>query len=145
MRIDIIGQRSDLRAERLLVLPAAAIAVKLDVGEMTAMTFEQSHRLEGGRPVAGHAEVVGVDVHRMGQTQLVDRLSHRPDDLPGGDPEAIDRRIEVFDVARLTLLPELDAARIDELGRIPFGRTQQPADECLGASGIPARWIDFMT
>ena len=57
---------------------AAAVAVELDVGEVPAMALEQLHRLERGRPVAGQAEVVGVDVDRVRQAQLVDRLRDRP-------------------------------------------------------------------
>ena len=111
VRIDILGQRRDPRRKRLFVAVAAAIAVELDVGQMPAMALQELHRLERGRPVAGQAEVVGVDVHRVRQPQLVDGLGDRLDDLPRRHSEVIDDRVDGLDVTGRPVLPHLDAAR----------------------------------
>ena len=42
------------------------------MGQVAAVALEELHGLEGGRPVAGKAEVVGVNMHRVRQLQLVD-------------------------------------------------------------------------
>ena len=107
---------------------AAAIAVELDVGHVPAMALQDLHGLERRRPVAGKAEVVGVDVHRMRQLQLVDRLGDRLDDLSRRHAEVVDGRIDGVDVAGRMALPDLDAAGIDELGGIRLRRRQEPAD-----------------
>ncbi len=52
-------------------------------------------------------------------------------DLPRRDVEMLDRCVEAGDIARLLLLPDLDAAGVDELGGVALGRAQQPADERL--------------
>ena len=124
MLVDVFGQRRDLRGERVFVLVAAAVAMELDVGQVAAMPLEHLHRLERRRPVAGQAEVVGVDVHRVRQLELVDRLGHRSDDLPRRHAEVVDGRVEVVDVARRLVLPDLDAAGIDELGGVCLRRAQ---------------------
>ena len=74
MRVDVVGQRHDLAVERVLVPVAAAVAVELDVRDVAAVAFEGLHRFERRRPVAGHAQVVAVDVDRMRQPQFVGRL-----------------------------------------------------------------------
>ena len=89
----------DLAVERVLVAFAAAVAVELDVRDVAAVAFEGLHRFERRRPVAGHAEVVAVDVHRVRQPQLVGRLGDAADDLPRRDVEVIDGLVEPVDVA----------------------------------------------
>ncbi len=74
VRVDVVGQRRDLAVERVLVALAAAVAVELDVRDVAAVAFEGLHRFERRRPVAGHAEVVAVDVDRVRQAQLGGRL-----------------------------------------------------------------------
>ncbi len=63
MRVDVVGQRGDLRRERVFIAGPSAVAVELDVGHVPAVALQELHGLERGRPVAGEAEVVGVDMH----------------------------------------------------------------------------------
>ena len=80
-----------LAVERVLVAFAAAVAVKLDVRDVAAMAFEGLHGFQRRRPVAGHAQVVAVDVDGVRQPQFVGRLGDAADDLPRRDVEVIDR------------------------------------------------------
>ena len=137
MGVDIVGQRGDLRRERVFIAGPAAVAMELDVGQMAAVTLEELHGLEGGRPVAGEAEVVGVDMHRVRQLQLVDRPGDGLDDLTGRHSEVIDERVDGLDVAGRPALPHLDTAGIDDLGGIRLRRRQQPADERLHLLRLP--------
>ncbi len=82
------AKRNDFGVERVLVGVAAAVAVELDVRDVAAMSFERLHRFERGAPVAGHAQVVAVDVHRVRQTQLVHRRGHTANDLSRRHVEA---------------------------------------------------------
>ena len=119
----------DLAVERVLVGLAAAVAVELDVRQMAARVAERLHRLERRPPVAGHAEIVAVDVDRVRQPQLVDGARDLFDDLPRRDAEVRDVLVQAVHVAARQLLPDLDAAGIDDLRREAFGRSQQPGDE----------------
>src|SRR5438046_10479874 len=59
------------------------VAVELHVREVGAPAFRQPHGLERRRDVAGVAEVVAVDVHRVRQAQGSRRLDEPGDDLAG--------------------------------------------------------------
>ena len=131
VRVDVLGQRQRLAVERVLVAFAAAVAVELDVRDVGAVAFEGLHRFERRLPVAGHAEVVAVDVHGMRQAKLGRRLGDAADDLPRRDVEVIDRLVEAVDVAGLMALPDFDAARVHELRRVTLRRAEQPGDERL--------------
>ena len=52
----------------------AAVGVELQVRQVRAVPFQHLHRLERGGDVAGHAEVVAVQVQRVRQPELVDDL-----------------------------------------------------------------------
>ena len=67
--IEPFGQRFDPRAERIGIEVAAGVAVKLDMGQMGADAVEAAHRFQQRAPVAGQAEVGGVDVQGMWQPQ----------------------------------------------------------------------------
>ena len=123
-----------MRVERVLVAVAAAVAVELDVRQVAAVAFERLHRFERRRPVAGHAEVVAVDVDRVRQAEFVGRLGDAADDLPRRDVEVVDRARRGRERCRLLLLPDLDAAGVDELRRIALGRAEQPGDEVPSAA-----------
>ena len=125
MGVDIVGQRSDLRRECVFIAGSAAVAMELDVGQVAAVTLEQLHGLERGRPVAGEAEVVGVNMHRVRQLQLVDRLGDRLDDLTRRHSEVVDQRVDGLDVAGRPALPHLDAAGIDDLGGVRLRRASK--------------------
>ena len=72
---------------------------------------ERLHRFERRAPVAGHAQIVAVDVHRVRQPQLVGRARDAVDDLPRRHVEVIDRLVQAVDIAALMALPDFDAAR----------------------------------
>ena len=74
MLVDIFHERPDLRVQTCLVIGLAAVAVKLNVRQMSAAALQPPHRFERGAPIAGKPEMVGVDVHGMGQAQFVDRV-----------------------------------------------------------------------
>ena len=101
VRVDVVGQRHHFAVERVFVAIAAAVAVKLDMRDVAAMTFQSLHRFQRRFPVAGHAQVVAVNMHRMRQAQFGGGLSHAADDLPRRHVEMIDLRIETADVAGL--------------------------------------------
>ena len=63
-----------------------------------------------------------MDVHRVRQLQFVRRLGDAADDLPRRDVEVIDAVDRGRDVAAWWLLPDFDAAGIDELRGIALGR-----------------------
>ena len=138
MIVDVLGEGRDLRAERVLVALSAGVAVELDVRQMAAMSLEQFHRLERGRPVARQAEVVAVDVDRVRQAELVDRPGDPADDLTGGHAEAIDDGVQILDVPLAPMLPDLDAARVHQLRCIALRRAEQPGDERLQLLGLVA-------
>ena len=102
------------------------------------MPFQGLHRFERGVPVAGHAQVVAVDVDRVRQAQVVAGLGHAFDDLPRRDVEVLDVRVEPVDVAALLLLPDFDAAGVDELGRVTLGRPSSQAMNAFSRSGLVA-------
>ena len=67
MSVHVLDELHDLAVERRLVTLAAAVAVKLDVRQVAAGVAERLHRLERRPPVAGHAEIVAVEVDRVRQ------------------------------------------------------------------------------
>ena len=137
MLVDIVGQGRRFRVERGLVAFAPAVAVELDVGDVPAMPLEGFHRFQRRLPVAGQAQVVAVDVDRMRQFQCVHRRRRFADDLPRRDTEVIDGFVHRVHVAAGVALPNLDAARIDQLDGVRFGGAQQPGDEALQLFGLP--------
>ena len=102
---------------------------------MGAAAVERAQRVERRAVVAGHAEVVAVDVHRVRQAELVDRRRDRLDHLPRRDAGAL--VVERGDVA-VVALEHLDAAGIDELDAVAAGRLQPPGDRLANASGVVA-------
>ena len=94
---------------------------------MRLASRQRAHRVEGRVGVAGHAEVVGVNVDGMRQPELVhgpaDRLQH----LARRHVEAVDLVVERVNVA-VVLLPALDSAGVDELDPVAAGRVEPPRD-----------------
>ena len=66
-----------------------------------------------------------------GSFSVIDGRGHPANDLPRRDVEGIDHLIDAVDVARRMLLPDFDAAGIDQLDGVALGRAQQPGDERL--------------
>ena len=124
MLVHVVCQFDGARIERVLIAGAAAIAMELDVGQVAAVPLERFHCFEGRGPIARQPEIVGMNVHAMGQFQLVGRAGDAVNDLPWRDVEMFDQRIQSADVAALLLFPDFDAARIDHLGGVPLGRRQ---------------------
>ncbi len=77
----------------------------------------------------GMPRLLAVDVHRVRQFQFGGGLGDALDDLPRRDVEVIDDFVQAVDVAPLLLLPNLDAAGIDQLGGIALGGAEQPGDK----------------
>ena len=71
VRVDVLGELRHFAVERVFVAFAAAVAVELDVREVGAVAFEGLHGGERRVPVAGHAEVVAVDVDGVRQAEVV--------------------------------------------------------------------------
>ena len=69
MRVEVFGHGDGLRTHRAPVV--AAIGMELQMSQMVPMAFEHLHRLERRGDVAGRAQVVAVQVHRMRQAQFV--------------------------------------------------------------------------
>ena len=69
------GHTSLKRREGILIVRAAAVAVELDVRQVGPAAFERFHGRQRRAPVAGQAEAVAVDVNRVRQTQIHDRLA----------------------------------------------------------------------
>ena len=63
-----------------------------------------------------------MDVYRMWQTQLAGGACHFANDLTRCDMEMVYDRVDSRDVPGLVMLPNLDAAGIHQLTRIPLGR-----------------------
>jgi len=61
------------------------------------VTLERLHRHERRRPVSGQAEVVSVNVKRVGEFWVVDCMRHRLGNLPGRDLGGVDVRVDVDD------------------------------------------------
>ncbi len=102
---------------------------------MGAAALERAQRVERRAPVAGHAEVVAVDVHRVWQPQLVHRGGDRLDHAPRRDPGAL--VVERRHVA-VAALPHLDAAGIDELDAVAARGLEPPGDRVAHAGGLGA-------
>ena len=92
--------------------------MKLNVGQVGLESIERSHGLQRSRPVSGHSKIVGVDVDRVRQVERVGCLGNGANDLSRGDIEAGNNLVEIRCVTRSGLFPKLDAARIDNLGRV---------------------------
>ena len=88
---------------------------------MAAETFQRFHGFQRGFPVAGHSQIIAVDVNRMWQAKFSGRLSHATDNLTGSDIEVVDRLIQTADVSRLMRLPDFDTTRVHQFGGKPFG------------------------
>ena len=120
--LEQLGRARARQASRL-----AAVAVELQVGEVRLAAREGAHRVERGVGVAGDAEVVGVDVDGVRQPELVDGAADRLEDLARRHLEAGDGVVERLDVP-VALLPQLDAAGVDELDPVAAGRLEPPGD-----------------
>ena len=90
VRIHIIRQRYDFGIKSVFITIAAAITVKLDVCNMSAMTLERFEGFECGLPIAGHAQVVAVNVHGMRQAELVNGARHVGNNLSRSYIEMLD-------------------------------------------------------
>ena len=120
------------RIERVLIAVAAAVAVELNVSDVAAMSFECFERLERRGPVAGHAEVVAVDMDRVRAVcSCIDGLSHFANDLTRRHVEGIDQLVDAVHIAGRVLFPDFDTAGIHQLDGVSFGCPQQPGDERL--------------
>ena len=103
-----------------------AVAVKLDVGDVRPAAAGDAHGLERGRVVARVAQVVAVDVHRVGQPQVVAGLDEGADHLPRGEVEGADLLVQRRDVGVALALPHLVHAGVDQLGGVGLGGADPP-------------------
>ena len=78
---------------------------------VAAVAFQGLHRFQRRLPISRHAQIIGVDVDRVRQSQPVDRVGHFADDLTRRHVKMVDHRIDSGNVARLMMFPHLDAAR----------------------------------
>src|SRR5262249_17524677 len=74
-----------------------------------------------------------VDVDRVRQAEVRGGLGEGGDDLPRRHVEHLDGTVEAGDVAA-ALLPDLDAAGVDQLHAVALGGTQQPGG--VGAQAV---------
>ena len=101
---------------------------------------QRVHRLQGGRGVAGHPEIVGVHVDGVGEAELVHGAADRLQHLARRHPVAGHLAVDPVDVAA-GLLEHLDAAGVDELDAVAAGRLKPPRDRvaqlrCDRAAGL---------
>ena len=106
-------------------LSVAVIGVELQVREVGAPAAHRPHAVERRRDVAGHAEVVAVDVRGVRQPQRLGRVDQRLEDGARRHARGADRRVEPGALARAAL-PQLDAAGIDDLDGVAAGGAEQP-------------------
>ncbi len=131
VRVDVFGQRRHARIERRFIGVAPAVAVKLDVGHVPARPFEGPHRFQRRRPVARHAEIIGVDMHAVRQPQAVGGAGCFANDGSRRNVEARNDIVQPMHVARLPLLPYFHAAGIHELRAVAFGAREEPGHETV--------------
>ena len=146
--VDEVRELRNPGAKRALIVGPAAVTVKLDVREMGASAFKSLHGRQRRAPVAGKAQIVAMDVNRVRQTQIHDRLRQLTDDPSRRDVEAGKAAVKgagepspvrgrsVRTIRPLTglgspapLFPRLDAAGIDELDSVGLRPVHDPADE----------------
>ena len=102
---------------------------------MGPVALQDLHRLERRGDVAGHAQVVAVQVQRVRQAQLVDDAGQARDDLRRRHlAVAGDRLGEPLGV--LAPLPGRDAAGVDRLHAVGLGRPDVPGHDVPGPLGL---------
>ena len=138
--VDVLGQRRHFGAHRGLVVRGAAVAVELDVREVRPRPLDGPHGLQRRRPVARHPELIAMNVHPVRQLHFVRAQGDFADDLPRRDVEAWHHVVEPghagFGQVR-PLLPDLDAAGVDDLQRVAAGGVQQVAEEVAELLVLP--------
>ncbi len=130
MGVEVLGEFDRFRAHRGPVV--AAVGVVLHVGDVRPVAFQEFHRLQRGAVVARRAQVVTVQVQRMGQTEFVHDPGECRDDLPRRHRlEAGDRIMQALGV--LAPLPGRYPAGVDRLDAVRLGRPDVPGDDVPGA------------
>ena len=114
------------RARRELAVALGAVAVELHVGEVQRHALARAHGLQGGLEIAGHAQIVAVEMQRMDDAQLVHGARQGGDDAARRDAVVRAGRVQA-ELAGVEL-EGADAAGIDGLHRQRLGRLQHPAD-----------------
>ena len=125
VRVDVLGQSRDFRAKRRLVVRVTAVAVKLNVRQMTTVSFQSFHCLVRCDVIARQTEVVAVQMHGMWQLQFVDSPSESSNDVSRCHIKRVDFRIERRGIAE-PALPVLDTTGVHQLGRVAFRGIEQP-------------------
>ncbi len=132
--VEVVGDGRSLGAHRRPVV--AAVGVELEVRQVRAPPLQDLHRLDGGRRVARHPQVVRVEVQGVRQPEAVDDLGQRRDDLRGRDvPVALDRVEEAPGV--LAPLPGGHAAGVHGLDPVGLRGPDQPGHDVAGALHLP--------
>ena len=122
MFIDIVGQRSNFGVECVFISLATPVTVELNVCKMAPVTLECFHGIKGRLPVAGHAQIIAMDMDRMGQSESVPCSGNTANNLSWCDRKMINLSIEPRYIAALVMFPNLDSTGIHQLRRISFGR-----------------------
>ncbi len=105
---------------------------------MSAMSIQRPHGLKRGLPVAGHPEIVAVDVHCMRQLHLRGRAGHFAENLSRRHAKVPHGGIESADIAAV-LLPDLHAAGVHNFDAVSLGGPQQPRNVGSQALRLPGR------
>ena len=131
MGVEPFDQWCDARAERVGIEIATCVAVELHVREMGWDAVECAHRLQQRPPVARQAEIGGVDVERMWQTDRLHRPGQAFEQHSRGERHARQRRVEIAVVAPAAMFPECRSTRIGHLHRPALASLHRSCDESL--------------
>ena len=131
MRVEPLDQWCHARAERVGIKIAACVAVELHVRQMGRDAVECVHRLQQRPPVARQAEIGGVDVERVGQTDRLHRAGQSFEQHSRGERPARQRRVEIAVVAPAAMFPECRPTRIGHLHRPALAGLHRSCNESL--------------
>jgi hypothetical protein len=124
--VDILDDRSGIRAPS-----GPAIAVELEMGEMSPPAPQRPHGRQSHRRVPWHPQIVAVNVDRMRQSQLVACIGDGLQDGSGRDSVAGQRVIQPVQVP-LSRFPCFDPARVHDLDGIASGGADEPCGVVAG-------------
>ena len=138
--VDRLGDAAAPGGEMPVAL--GAVAVELHMGEMQGRAFRRLDGRERGLDIAGNAQLVAVDMQRMGDAQLAHRAREGGHDAPRRHAVVGRRNVEA-ELAAVEL-EGADAAGVDHLHRHRMGGAHHPGDivvdhRLLGAFGQEAQ------